>query len=48
MSSDDDKLMANRGFSKSLFKVNIWGWHIEAKWAHGAIRPMGPLDLWGH
>ena len=40
MSSDGDKLMANRGFSKSLFKVNIWGWHIEANWAYGAIRPM--------
>ena len=43
-----DKFMANHGFSKSLFKVNIWGWQLAAKWAYGAIRPMGQLDLWGH
>ena len=40
MSSGGDKLMANSGFSKSLFKVNIWGWQLAAKWAYGAVRPM--------
>ena len=23
--------LANLGFCKSLFKVNIWGWHLAAK-----------------
>ena len=40
MSSGGDKLMANFGFSISLFKLNIWRWKLAAKWAYGAIRPM--------
>ena len=40
MSSGGDKLMDNLVFSKSLFKVNIWGWPLAAKWAYGTIRPM--------
>ena len=38
MSSGGDKLMANIGFSKSLF--NIWGWQLVIKWTYGAIRHM--------
>ena len=39
-SGSGDKLMANCGFRKFLFKVNIWGWQLAAKWAYGAVRPM--------
>ena len=34
MSYGGDKMMANLGFSKSLFKVNIWDWKLAAKWAY--------------
>ena len=37
MSSGGDMLML---ISKSLFKVNIWGWQLVIKWTYGAIRPM--------
>ena len=39
ISTGGDKLMANRGFSKSMFKINIWGWKLAAKWDYGAITP---------
>ena len=39
ITSGGDKLMANHGFNKSLFKINKLGWQLAAKWENGAIIP---------